>query len=319
MTVEIQAYDPIPTIRMFHECLIRRRAIVGPVGSGKSVGATMEVCYYLPHWINENYGISNTRWVIVRNSYRELEDTTKKTVFDWFPDGNLRASDNEYTIRYENGVEVVLWFRACDRPDDMKKFKSMEITGAWMEESIEIRSDIKRMIANRMGRYPSWKNVWVPALRRKYPELATLTPEELHEECKDPKYHFKFGIETTNPPDIEHDLYSDYAWQTHVPGPVPTKDGFLGCVLKLLGKHCSLTKCIKNLGEAVGASKERAIILPGKTEGDESTVEIIKHPDHGNRIKAIHLAVQLHDVLPSQKHEVESVTRILSPAEIEKK
>jgi hypothetical protein len=33
----------------------------------------------------------------------------------------------------------------------------------------------------------------------------------------------RFGIETTNPPDIEHPTYHQFKWQTDVPGPMPEK------------------------------------------------------------------------------------------------
>ena len=71
----------------------------------------------------------------------------------------------------------------------MAKFKSLEVTGYWNDKSIEVDEDTKRMRKNRIGRFP-------------------------------PQCPVCFGIETTNPPDVEHPLYSQFAWETPPPGPV---------------------------------------------------------------------------------------------------
>jgi hypothetical protein len=188
----IRRYQALPTLKLFHESGAVYRCIVGPVGSGKTSGATMEVCYYLPMFCFKRHGIKKTRWVIVRNTYCELRDTTMKTVTEWFPDSTFRAQSNTLFIKYANGVEVEILFRSCDRPQDVRKFKSLEITGYWIDESIEVASETKRMLKNRIGRYPQ-------------------------------KSPVKWGIETTNPPDVEHETYSQFKWLTPVPGPMPGK------------------------------------------------------------------------------------------------
>ncbi len=187
---DLKQYVALPTIRRFHESPAQIRCIVGPVGSGKTSGASWEVCFYLPHFLFSEYGIKSTRWVVVRNTYAELRDTTMRTVFDWFPWGHHQKVDNIYTLVYPEGIRVEILFRSCDRPDDVKKFKSLEITGYWIDESIEIAEEIKLMLKNRIGRYPRGCPV-------------------------------RFGIETTNPPDVEHPTYSQFAWDTPPPGPIP--------------------------------------------------------------------------------------------------
>jgi len=183
-------YVPVPTIKMFHESPAQIRCIVGPVGSGKTSGATLECLYYIPQFLFKQYGIKKTRGVIVRNTYSELRDTTCKTVFDWFPGGIHKKQENEYFITYPNGVEVEILFRSCDRAEDLKKFKSLEVTWYWIDESIEVSDEIKKMLKTRIGRYPQMCPV-------------------------------RFGIETTNPPDVNHPLYSMFNWKTRVPGPLP--------------------------------------------------------------------------------------------------
>jgi len=188
-------YNLLPTMKRFHESGAQIRCIVGPVGSGKTSTAAMEICHYLPRFLKERYKILKSRWVVVRNTYRELIDTTQKAVVDpvegWFPNGEGKGPDSiNYTVRHDDGVESELWFRSCDRVQDLKKFKSLQVTGYWIDESIEVAEEIKRMLKTRIGRYPK-------------------------------KCPVRFGLETTNPPDVEHPTYWQFKWDTPPPGPVP--------------------------------------------------------------------------------------------------
>lgn len=161
------------------------------MGSGKTSAAAWEVCYYIPKFLYGQYKISRTKWVIVRNTYRELQDTTIQTIIEWFPwgKGGDVKEPKDYNLQYPDGFTVDLLFRSCDNPEDIKKFKSLEVTGYWIDESIEVDEKIKRMLKNRIGRYPK-------------------------------KCPVRFGIETTNPPDVEHPTYSQFSWDTPPPGPV---------------------------------------------------------------------------------------------------
>lgn len=188
-------YKAIPTLRKFHESTAPFRCVVGPVGSGKTSAASFEICYYIPLFLAKEYKITKTRWVVVRNSYRELTDTTQRTLTEWFP-GEYRAADNTLIVNGKEGKlawEVEILFRSCDRAKDMKKFKSLDLTGYWIDESIEVADEIKRMLKNRIGRFPK-------------------------------KSPVRYGIETTNPPDVEHPTYSQFAWIEPPPGPVPNKE-----------------------------------------------------------------------------------------------
>ncbi len=212
-----------PTLGRFHDCLAPLRCIVGPVGSAKTSAAAWETIYYISWFLYNEFGITRTRGVIVRNTYSELIDTTQKTVFEWFSWGRYKESTKTYLLSFPEGPEIEILFRSCDRPEDVKKFKSLEITWAWLDESIEIAEEIKLMLKNRIGRYPSMA-VWMKALRKHCPELRKLSDDEIKQvmEEKPDKYLTRFFIETTNPPDVEHPLYSQYAWNSPPPGPIPT-------------------------------------------------------------------------------------------------
>jgi len=84
-----------------------------------------------------------------------------KTFFDWIPKdlGLFRAQDATWTLsgKMGDGTEVHLevLFRALDRPSDVKKLLSLEMTGAWMNEAREVPKEIMDMVIGRLGRYPS--------------------------------------------------------------------------------------------------------------------------------------------------------------------
>ncbi len=188
-------YHALPTLKMFHESPADIRCLVGPVGSGKTTAASWELCYYLPWELLREHDIKKTRWAIIRNTFPELRDTTQRTVFDWFPWGHHKVQANEYRLQYpDRGPEIEILFRSCDRPEQIKQFKSLELTGYWIDESIEVARAVKQMLKNRIGRYP-----------RKSP--------------------VRYGIETTNPPDVEHETYSEFKWVTGLPDVAPLPPG----------------------------------------------------------------------------------------------
>ena len=189
--ISVNKYTPASqTLRQFHESGEQIRCIVGPVGSGKTSAATWEICYYLPTLLFTRYGLKKSTWVIVRNSYRELRDTTEKTLREWFPWGKLLAQPNEYILQYPEGYEVKILFRSCDSPGYMKKFKSLEVRGYWIDESIEVDEGTKRLLKSRIGRGK-------------------------------PKLDVRWGIETTNPPDVDMPTYTQFRWSSMPPGPKP--------------------------------------------------------------------------------------------------
>lgn len=140
---------------------------MGPVGSGKSVTCCVELFNLMREQAPNKEGVRKTRWAVIRNTYRELEDTTMQTWFDWFPKtlGHYLAKSMTHIVEFpycdENGhydgtvVRSEVIFRALDRPNDIKKLLSLELTGAWVNEARELPLAIIRMLRTRVGRYPS--------------------------------------------------------------------------------------------------------------------------------------------------------------------
>ena len=229
-------YWALPTGLRFHNSMARQRAIVGPVGSGKTSMGAWDICYYLPHFLRKEYKWKHTKWVVVRNTYRELIDTTQATIFEWFPWGDYYQKREMYTIEYPDGGPVLdILFRACDQKKHIRQFKSLELTGFWNDESIEISPIVKLMLQNRIGRYPKMRCKKCNTVMKTVEAVAGEMDFYRCPECRTeehPKYGVKFGIETTNPPDIEHPTYSEYDWGDHPPpGPLPSgkpKPGYAG-------------------------------------------------------------------------------------------
>lgn len=156
-------YIASPTLADFHKDDNFVRGIKGPIGSGKSVGMVFDILMKA-HLQEPHNNIRDSRWVVIRNSYRELIDTTIKTWFDWVPEsmGVFKKMDMSHIIdsKLPDGTDLHLevLFRALDKPQDVKKLLSLELTGGWINEAKEIPKQILDMLQGRVGRYPSKRN-----------------------------------------------------------------------------------------------------------------------------------------------------------------
>lgn len=158
-------YVALPTLSRFHRSNARIRGIVGPYGSGKTVGCAMEAMRRITEQAPSSDGVRRSRGVVVRNTYGELRDTTLKSWLDWFPSdgrvGELRAASTSpvYHVRFplDDGtrVEADVLFRALDKPGDERRLLSLELTWAWLNEFRELDINLVQNLLGRVGRYPS--------------------------------------------------------------------------------------------------------------------------------------------------------------------
>jgi len=156
-------YTPSNTGRRLHRSPAFVRGVRGPVGAGKTTMCAMDI-YLRAHWAEPCAdGIRRTRWVVVRNTYGELKSTTIQSWLDWFgPSNGLPNVVYDVPIRWhhlfayegEPNVELTVWFLAMDRPDHVKKLKSLEVTGGWLNEASELPVEVLHMMTTRVGRYP---------------------------------------------------------------------------------------------------------------------------------------------------------------------
>lgn len=153
-----------PTIRRFMDSNAFVRGLVGPLGGGKSSGCVWEVAQRGVMQKPGPDGIRRSRWCVIRNTNRQLEDSTIRTVTQWFPPhihGDWRPSKNNYVIRSlragpnEPPAEIELQFRALDRPDQVGNLLSTEYTGGWINEGREVPWAVFEALMGRVGRYPA--------------------------------------------------------------------------------------------------------------------------------------------------------------------
>lgn len=154
-------YTASPTLAKFHASKAFVRGVRGPIGSGKSVGMCIEVFTRLNQQEKDKSGKRRSRWAIIRNTYPELETTTLKTWLDWFPEEIFGKVSRRVPICHYfqyNDIEAEVYFLALDRPEDVKKLLSLELTGVFVNEARELPLKVIQTCCDRVGRYPSQRS-----------------------------------------------------------------------------------------------------------------------------------------------------------------
>jgi PBSX family phage terminase large subunit len=182
---EDKFYVPNETGKLFTDSDSFVKLIMGPYGSGKSTAAIQSIvrsACEMPNWRDSR---RRSRWAIVRNTSGELQSTTLKTWLDWFGElGDITKRQKpiltyEHTFNDGHGVvELELLFLALDRPDDVRKVKSLELTGCYINELSEVPKAVLDHMKGRVGRYPSKSNC--PTKYKSQIIADTNPPEEDH-------------------------------------------------------------------------------------------------------------------------------------------
>lgn len=156
-------YVAEPTVARFHHSNAFVRLLLGPIGSGKSVGGVQEIMRLAMLQVPQHDGWRRSRFAVVRNTYPELKTTTIKTFEDWF--GKITKMKWDVPIsgmlRFEQGdlkVEAEIFFLAMDKPKDIKKLLSLELTAVFINECREVPLSVIEMCTGRVGRYPAKKD-----------------------------------------------------------------------------------------------------------------------------------------------------------------
>lgn len=185
-------YIPTATGQLAHDDNSFVRLIMGPYGSGKSTWCINEIvrrACAMPRWHNNR---RRSRWAIIRNTSGELQTTTLQTWLAWFGElGDVRRRQKpllnyEHSFNDGNGiVEIELLFMALDREDDLRKIRSLEVTGCYINELSEVPQGALAHFKGRLnGRYPS------------------------SEFCKE--RYWSGIIADTNPPSEDHWIYKTF-------------------------------------------------------------------------------------------------------------
>lgn len=153
----ITSYQPAPTSRRFMRSNAKVRMMLGPVGSGKSTTCIVEIfrrCAEMPKCKD---GFRRSRWVVIRNTAPQLKTTTLKSWNQWFPPGVAGVwKESEKTFYLNLGdIRAEVLFLPLDTPDDTARLLSLELTGAFINETREVAPEIIQAVFSRLGRYPS--------------------------------------------------------------------------------------------------------------------------------------------------------------------
>ena len=188
-------YTPSPTAVKFHESNDFVRLVMGPYGSGKTTMCLFEIvkrACQMPIWYN---GRRRSKWLLIRNTSGELQSTTLQSWLSWFDELGDVNKRQKPILTYEhcfsdgNGlVELELIFLALDREDDVRKLKSLEVTGAYINEMSEVHPSVLSHLKGRLNsRYPSKQFCSVP--------------------------YWSGVIADTNPPDVDHWIHDAFEKQ----------------------------------------------------------------------------------------------------------
>ena len=136
--LDIRKYVPEPTAKRFHMDNSDIRGVMGPVGTGKTVICCMEAwSRMLEQKVGTDGETRKSRWAFIRNTYPELISTTMKTWADWIPDQICHINmsppiTGKMDFWLGDGTRVVaeIIFVAIDRPEDVRKLKSLELSGS---------------------------------------------------------------------------------------------------------------------------------------------------------------------------------------------
>jgi len=131
------------------------RFILGPLGSGKTTTVVFELVRRSCEQAPGQDGKRRTRWALLRQTLQQLKNTVLKDIIQWFgPLCTWKVSES--TVWFEFGDVISEWILLpLETPEDQKRILSMNITGAFVSEAIEIDFDLLVAIAGRCGRYPS--------------------------------------------------------------------------------------------------------------------------------------------------------------------
>jgi hypothetical protein len=164
-----------PTLMDFFECQDYFQGVEGPPGSGKTIACIAKLATYAMLQQADKEGWRRTRWAVIRNTSIDLRTTTVQSWEEVFKPEYCGAVVNSAPIRHQikiaprrtmasahvsrmeesPGLDMLTWFLGLDKPKDVRKLKSFQITGAYINEATEVDVSVVQMLTSRTGRYPS--------------------------------------------------------------------------------------------------------------------------------------------------------------------
>ncbi len=154
-------FTPVGTLREVFETTPRHKMIfvMGPVGSTKTT-----TCLY---WLllraltqePSPDGVRRTRFGLIRNTLVNLKQTILKDILSLFTElAEWRPSENTVWIRVPGVLECEMLLLGLDKPEDLRRLLSLQLTGVYINEVREINYPTIFASFSRTGRFPSNKH-----------------------------------------------------------------------------------------------------------------------------------------------------------------
>lgn len=182
--------------------------IQGPIQSGTSTASCMKIWAIAEEQEPDFDGVRRTRFIVTRDTYKELRETTIKTWLEWFPESEwgpmIRAEPSFHHLKREHSsgdgtrVDCEVIFLAVPDADVAEQIlASYEITGFFRNEGQFCDKLVIDELLSRCARYPSKRNGpgatwhggfidlnapleghWIPYMRGDIPVPVDLTEDE---------------------------------------------------------------------------------------------------------------------------------------------
>jgi hypothetical protein len=148
-------YVAPPTIAKMMASNSFGRLIAGPIGSGKTTGVIIEMLRRAMEQAPAPDGIRYTRFALCRQTLMQLKATVLKDCDQWLTRlGRWKVSESTYHLQFNDVVSEWV-FLPLEDAEDKARLLSMQLTGAFLSECIEMNIDILGHVQGRIGRYPS--------------------------------------------------------------------------------------------------------------------------------------------------------------------
>ena len=151
------SYTAPPTCASFMKSEAFGRIITGPIGSGKTTACIIELLRRAVNQERAPDGYRYSRFAVVRQTLKQLKDTVLKDCETWLTTagiGNWKVSESIFHVLFDD-IRSEWVFIPLEDSEDQGRLLSMQLTGAWMSECIEMDTSVLGPLSGRLGRYPS--------------------------------------------------------------------------------------------------------------------------------------------------------------------
>lgn len=175
-------FDPAtsigPIAAAFFEDRSEASCIMGPIGSAKTSTALLKMFMIAIQQEPNAQGIRYTKFIVIRDTYRNLNNTTIASWKSWVPEeiGEWSGGRNEpgrhhlmFNLFDGTKVDMLVEFIAIGDNNVEDVLRGWEGTGAYLNEADRLQEEVFNFVRGRVGRYPSvpkcgvkasWYGVW---------------------------------------------------------------------------------------------------------------------------------------------------------------